>query len=78
MAELHARDGLALAAPDEIIALAYCVGASLDGYKAMTATSGPGWCLMIETVQYAAMTETPVGGARVIATGSSHDRAGRL
>ena len=26
----------------------------------MTATSGPGWCLMIETVQYAVMTETPV------------------
>lgn len=62
MAELPGRDGPALAAPDEITALAYCVGASLDGYKAMTATSGPGWCLMIETVQYAAMTETPVGG----------------
>jgi 2-oxoglutarate ferredoxin oxidoreductase subunit alpha len=26
----------------------------------MTATSGPGWSLMIETVQYALMTETPV------------------
>ena len=26
----------------------------------MTATSGPGFCLMIETVQYAVMTETPV------------------
>ena len=33
--------GLALAAPDEISALAYCVGASMAGYKAMTATSGP-------------------------------------
>lgn len=58
--ELPRRNGLALAAPDEISALAYCVGASLAGYKAMTATSGPGWCLMIETVQYAVMTETPV------------------
>ena len=26
----------------------------------MTATSGPGWALMIETAQYALMTETPV------------------
>jgi 2-oxoglutarate ferredoxin oxidoreductase subunit alpha len=52
--------GLALAAPDEISALAYCVGASMAGHKAMTATSGPGWCLMIETLQYALMTETPV------------------
>ena len=60
MAELPARNGLPLAAPDEITALAYCVGASLAGYKAMTATPGPGWCLMIETVQYAVMTETPV------------------
>jgi 2-oxoglutarate/2-oxoacid ferredoxin oxidoreductase subunit alpha len=60
MKTLPARDGLALAAPDEITALAYCVGASLAGHKAMTATSGPGWCLMIETVQYAVMTETPL------------------
>lgn len=52
--------GLALAAPDEISSLAYCVGASMAGYKAMTATSGPGWCLMIETLQYALITETPV------------------
>ena len=60
MAELPRREGLAVAAPDEISALAYCVGASLAGARAMTATSGPGWCLMIETVQYALMTETPV------------------
>jgi 2-oxoglutarate ferredoxin oxidoreductase subunit alpha len=52
--------GLALAAPDEISSLAHCVGASMAGYRAMTATSGPGWCLMIETLQYALITETPV------------------
>jgi 2-oxoglutarate ferredoxin oxidoreductase subunit alpha len=56
----HAGGGIAISAPDEISALAYCVGASLRGVKAMTATSGPGWALMIETVQYAVMTETPV------------------
>ena len=54
------NDGLAISSPDEISALAYCVGASMMGYKSMTATSGPGWALMIETVQYALITETPV------------------
>ena len=57
---LQARGDVAMSAPDEISALAYCVGASMRGFKAMTATSGPGWALMIETVQYALMTETPV------------------
>lgn len=52
--------GLAVPAPDEISAIAYCVGASMRGYKSMTATSGPGWSLMIETVQYALITETPL------------------
>jgi 2-oxoglutarate ferredoxin oxidoreductase subunit alpha len=60
MQELPARGGLALSAPDEISSLCYCVGASLRGLKAMTAASGPGWALMVETVQYALMTETPV------------------
>jgi 2-oxoglutarate ferredoxin oxidoreductase subunit alpha len=60
MRELVALGGLALSAPDEISSLCYCVGASLRGLKSMTATSGPGWALMSETVQYALMTETPV------------------
>jgi 2-oxoglutarate ferredoxin oxidoreductase subunit alpha len=71
MEELPGRGGLSLAAPDEISALAYCVGASLAGYPSMTATSGPGWCLMIETVQYALMTETPVVVAVVQRLGPS-------
>lgn len=58
--ELPKRNGVAISSPDEISALAYCVGASARGAKAMTATSGPGWALMIETVQYALMTELPV------------------
>jgi 2-oxoglutarate ferredoxin oxidoreductase subunit alpha len=57
---LQDRGDVALSAPDEISALAYCVGASMRGYRAMTATSGPGWALMIETLQYALMTETPL------------------
>jgi 2-oxoglutarate ferredoxin oxidoreductase subunit alpha len=57
---LPKHNGVAISAPDEISALAYCVGASARGAKAMTATSGPGWALMIETLQYALMTEIPV------------------
>ena len=68
---LPGKGGVALSAPDEISALAYCVGASLRGQKSMTATSGPGWALMIETVQYALMTETPVVIAMVQRLGPS-------
>ena len=57
---LPGHGGVAISSPDEISALAYCVGASARGVKSMTATSGPGWSLMIETVQYALMTELPV------------------
>ena len=71
MRELPARGGLALSAPDEITSLCYSVGASLRGLKAMTATSGPGWALMIETFQYALMTETPVVIALVERLGPS-------
>lgn len=71
MRELPARGGLALSAPDEISSLCYCVGASLRGLKTMTATSGPGWALMIETLQYALMTETPVVIALVQRLGPS-------
>jgi 2-oxoglutarate ferredoxin oxidoreductase subunit alpha len=60
MRQLPSHAGMAIGTPDEISALSYAVGASLSGARAMTATSGPGWCLMIETMQYAIMTETPV------------------
>ncbi len=57
---LPALGGVGMSAPDEISAIAYCIGASIAGARAMTATSGPGWCLMIESVGYAVMTETPL------------------
>lgn len=69
--QLPQRNGVAISAPDEISALAYCVGASGRGVKAMTASSGPGWSLMIETVQYALMTELPVVIALVQRLGPS-------
>ncbi|MBI1733969.1 MAG: 2-oxoacid:acceptor oxidoreductase subunit alpha [Candidatus Rokubacteria bacterium] len=57
---LQARGDVAIGAPDEISALSYVIGASHRGVKAMTATSGPGWALMVESFQYALMTETPL------------------
>ena len=68
---LPAVGGIALSAPDEISAIAYCIGASMRGFKAMTATSGPGWALMTESVQYALMTETPLVVAMVQRLGPS-------
>ena len=68
---LPSLKGLALSAPDEISAIAYCIGAAMRGYKSMTATSGPGWALMIESVQYALMTETPLVVALVQRLGPS-------
>lgn len=44
---------------DEIAAIASVVGASCAGVKSMTATSGPGFSLMMENIGLAACTETP-------------------
>ncbi|CEP67015.1 Thiamin diphosphate-binding fold [Moorella glycerini] len=44
---------------DEIASVIAIVGASWGGWKAMTATSGPGFCLMQEGIGMAAITETP-------------------
>jgi len=44
---------------DEIAAIASVVGASCAGVKSMTATSGPGFSLMMENLGLAICTETP-------------------
>lgn len=44
---------------DEIAAMAAVVGASCAGVKSMTATSGPGFSLMMENIGLAIVTETP-------------------
>jgi 2-oxoglutarate/2-oxoacid ferredoxin oxidoreductase subunit alpha len=44
---------------DEIGSISAVIGAAWAGAKAMTATSGPGFSLMQETIGYAAFTETP-------------------
>jgi len=52
--------GVFMQMEDEIASISSVVGASWAGAKAMTATSGPGFSLMQETIGYAAMTETPI------------------
>ncbi len=64
IAEMMARElpkvgGKFIQMEDEIASLAACIGASVGGLKAMTATSGPGFSLMQEHIGYAAMTEIP-------------------
>lgn len=44
---------------DEIASIGAVIGASVAGLKAMTATSGPGYSLMIENIGYAYMIEAP-------------------
>jgi len=45
---------------DEISAVNMAIGASYAGVRAMTATSGSGFCLMVEGLGLAGLTETPV------------------
>ncbi|HUX99850.1 MAG TPA: 2-oxoacid:acceptor oxidoreductase subunit alpha [Candidatus Deferrimicrobium sp.] len=52
-------DGFFLQMEDEIASIASIIGASWNGFRTMTATSGPGFSLMQENIGYACMTETP-------------------
>jgi 2-oxoglutarate/2-oxoacid ferredoxin oxidoreductase subunit alpha len=47
-------------AEDELAAIHMAIGASFAGVRSMTATSGGGFCLMVEALGMAGMTETPV------------------
>ena len=47
-------------AEDEIAAMNMVIGAAYAGVRAMTATSGSGFCLMAEGLGLAGMTETPI------------------
>jgi 2-oxoglutarate ferredoxin oxidoreductase subunit alpha len=47
-------------AEDEIAAINMAIGASFTGARALTGTSGGGFCLMTEAVGLASMTETPL------------------
>lgn len=51
--------GIYIQMEDELGSMAAVLGASWGGVKAMTATSGPGFSLMMENVGLGIMTETP-------------------
>ena len=60
MQELPKVGGFAIQAEDEIASIGFCIGASMAGKKAMTATSGPGISLYSENIGLAIMGETPL------------------
>lgn len=56
-----ARYGLVVKqAEDEIAAICMAIGANHAGVRALTTTSGGGFCLMVEALGLAGMTETPL------------------
>jgi 2-oxoglutarate ferredoxin oxidoreductase subunit alpha len=63
--------GVFIQMEDEIASIAACIGASVAGAKAMTATSGPGISLMLENLGFAVISETPVLIVNVMRGGPS-------
>ena len=69
--KLPSHGGIVFQAEDEIAAINALVGATYAGAKAMTATSGPGFSLMAESLGLAAMLEAPIVIAYNMRTGPS-------
>ncbi|TAK25960.1 MAG: 2-oxoacid:acceptor oxidoreductase subunit alpha [Chloroflexota bacterium] len=57
--ELPKVGGTVVQAEDEMAAITMCLGASYAGAKTLTATSGPGFSLMIEALGLGTMAELP-------------------
>jgi 2-oxoglutarate ferredoxin oxidoreductase subunit alpha len=53
-------DIVVIQSEDEIAAVNMVIGAAFAGVRSMTATSGGGFCLMVEGLGLAGMTETPI------------------
>ena len=70
-AELPKIGGKFIQMEDEIAGISSIIGASLAGAKAMTATSGPGFSLMMEGIGFAKITETPCVVVNVMRGGPS-------
>jgi 2-oxoglutarate/2-oxoacid ferredoxin oxidoreductase subunit alpha len=60
MRELPKVDGIAVQGEDEIASIGMCIGATLAGARAMTATSGPGISLYSENIGLAIIGEVPL------------------
>jgi 2-oxoglutarate/2-oxoacid ferredoxin oxidoreductase subunit alpha len=57
---LPPEGGVCLQGEDEIASIGFCLGASMAGWKAMTATSGPGISLYSEQISFAVGSEIPL------------------
>lgn len=73
--ELPKIGGIYLQMEDEIAAISAVIGSSWGGALSMTATSGPGFSLMQESIGYAIMTETPCVIVNVQRAGPSTGQA---
>lgn len=60
MRELPKAGGVAVQGEDEIASIGMCIGATLSGARAMTATSGPGLSLYSENIGLAIIGEVPL------------------
>lgn len=60
MREMPKVGGVAIQAEDEIASLGMCIGATLCGSRALTATSGPGLSLYSENIGLAIQGEVPL------------------
>lgn len=60
MAQAERYSFVAIQPESEIAAINMAIGASYAGVRAMTSTSGGGFCLMTEALGLAGMTETPL------------------
>ncbi len=69
--ELPRLNGRFIQMEDEIGGIAATIGASIAGYKAMTATSGPGFSLKQENLGLAYMAEIPIVVVDVMRGGPS-------
>ncbi len=57
---LPSSGGICLQGEDEIASIGFCLGASMAGFKVMTATSGPGISLYSEQISFAIGGEIPI------------------
>jgi 2-oxoglutarate ferredoxin oxidoreductase subunit alpha len=57
---LPSDGGIVMQGEDEIASIGFCLGASMAGLKAMTATSGPGISLYSEQISFAIGSEIPL------------------
>jgi 2-oxoglutarate ferredoxin oxidoreductase subunit alpha len=77
LAMLPPTGGICIQGEDEIASMGYCIGASMAGKKALTATSGPGISLYSEQISFAIGSEIPLVIADVQRLGPSTGSATR-